>query len=73
MTDVQFLAHESLAAFQVKTRTSHRRKQINVLFADGHVTTAGNQDNALTVDIGNVPYGGLVQILDVFEKADELR
>jgi len=73
VTDVQFLAHTSLAAFDVKTRTSHQRKHSNILFAPGHVTSAANQDDALTVDIGIAPWDGLERILDMFEKADELR
>jgi prepilin-type N-terminal cleavage/methylation domain-containing protein len=73
VTDVQFLAHASLAAFDVKTRTSHQRKHSNILFAPGHVTSAANRDDALTVDIGIAPYDGLERILDMFEKADALR
>ena len=73
VTDVQFLAHESLAAFQVKTRTSHQRKHSNLLFADGHVTTASNKDGGLTVDVGTSPYDGLERILSMFEKADEFQ
>jgi prepilin-type N-terminal cleavage/methylation domain-containing protein len=73
VADVQFLAHSSLAAFQVKTRTSHRRKQCNLLFAAGHVTTAANNDDALTVDVGISPYDGLKRILDMFEVADTYR
>jgi prepilin-type processing-associated H-X9-DG protein len=73
VADVQFLAHESLAAFQVKTRTSHQRKHSNLLFADGHVSTADNRDDALTVDVGNLPYDALERILTMFEQADELQ
>ncbi len=73
VADVQFLAHASLAAFQVKTRTSHQRQASNVLFAAGHVRTVSNQDDKLTVDIGAIPYGALVRILDMFELADEHR
>lgn len=71
VTDVQFLAHPSLAAFQVKTRTSHRRTSSNVLFAAGHVSTLSNRDESLTVDVGKVPYDALEHILAMFEKADE--
>jgi hypothetical protein len=71
VTDVQFLAHSSLAAFQVKTRTSHQRVASNVLFAPGHVSTISNRDDSLTVDIGKVPYDALEHILAMFEKADE--
>jgi len=73
VTDVQFLAHSSLAAFDVKTRTSHQRKHSNILFAAGHVTTASNRDDTLTVDIGTVPYDALERILAMFEVADEHR
>ena len=73
VSDVQFLAHPSLAAFQVKTRTSHQRASSNVLFAAGHVKTISNRDDELTVDIGNVPYDALERILDMFETADDYR
>jgi hypothetical protein len=73
VTDVQFLAHPSLAAFQVKTRTSHKRAASNVLFAAGHVTTVSNRDDILTVDIGTYPYDALERILNMFELADAYR
>ncbi len=73
VTDVQFLAHESLAAFQVKTRTSHQRTANNILFAPGHVKTVSNRDDKLTVDIGSLPYDALGRILDMFELADDHR
>lgn len=73
VTDVQFLAHPSLAAFQVKTRTSHKRAASNILFAAGHVRTVSNKDDKLTVDIGTAPYDALERILAMFELADEYR
>ncbi|MFH1717687.1 MAG: prepilin-type N-terminal cleavage/methylation domain-containing protein [Planctomycetota bacterium] len=73
VTDVQFLAHPSLAAFHVKTRTSHQRAASNILFAAGHVNTVPNRDDSFTVDIGTSPYSALERILDVFELADEHR
>jgi len=71
VADVQFLAHSSLAAFQVKTRTSHQREASNVLFAAGNVSTLANCDDALTVNIGTTPYDALERILTMFEHADE--
>ncbi len=71
VTDVQFLAHQSLAAFQVKTRTSHQKTSSNVLFADGHVTTVKNENDMLTVDVGTTPYDALEKILDMFELVDD--
>ena len=73
VTDVQFLAHPSLAAFQVVTRTSHRRAASNVLFADAHVTTVSNRDDTFTINIGTRPYDALQRILEMFELADERR
>lgn len=73
VADVQFLAHPSLAAFQVKTRTSHKRAASNILFAAGHVRTISNRDDKLTVDIGTAPYDALERILAMFELADDNR
>jgi prepilin-type N-terminal cleavage/methylation domain-containing protein len=73
VTDVQFLAHPSLAAFQVKTRTSHKRAASNILFAAGHVRTVSNKDDSLTVNIGTQPYDALERILSMFELADNYR
>lgn len=70
VSDVQFLAHSSLASFQVKTRTSHNRDSSNVLFADGHVTNVLNKDDMLTIDVGTSPYDALEMILDMFELVD---
>jgi prepilin-type N-terminal cleavage/methylation domain-containing protein/prepilin-type processing-associated H-X9-DG protein len=71
--DVQFLAHPSLAPFQVVTRTSHNRKTSNILFADGQVASQDNADGRFTVDIGFYPYDALDKILKAFELADENR
>lgn len=73
VTDVQFLAHPSLAAFQVKTRTSHQRRFNNTLFAAGHVSSLKNHEDTYTVDIGTMPYNALEHILTTFERADEQR
>lgn len=73
VTDVQFLAHHSLAAFQVKTRTSHKKSASNVLFADGRVTTVKNKDDMLTVDVGTTPYDALEKILAMFEVVDNYK
>jgi len=73
VSDVQFMAHQSLAAFQVKTRTSHRKTTSNILFAEGHVNTVRNKDDMLTVDIGTTPYDALEKILAMFEVVDDYR
>ena len=71
--DVQFLANESLSAFGVMTRTSHRRKAVNILLADTQVIRQDNSDDRYTVDIGGYPYDALDKILAAFERADGLR
>lgn len=71
VSDIQFLAHPSLAAFQVKTRTSHQRTSSNILFADGHVQTLSNENDEWTIDIGADPYDALEKILEMFESADD--
>ena len=68
--DAQFLAHPSLAAFGVVTRTNHSKSVSNGLFADGHAALMFNGDNALTVDVGYSPYNALGQIVTAFEAAD---
>jgi prepilin-type N-terminal cleavage/methylation domain-containing protein len=73
VADVQFLAHPSLASFQVKTRTNHQRAASNILFAAGNVTTVSNRDDKFTVDIGTSPYDALEKILAMFELADDYR
>ena len=73
VSDVQFHAHPSLAAWLVKTRTSHRGISSNVLFAAGHVHTLSNRDDSLTVNVGTAPYDALERILAMFETADEHR
>lgn len=73
VTDVQFLAHSSLAAFQVKTRTSHNQQISNALFADGHISSVSNRNDELTVNIGTSPYDALEKILNVFECLDNYR
>jgi len=73
VSDVQFLAHPSLAAFQVKTRTSHQRAASNVLFAAGNVSTLSNRSDEFTVNVGTAPYDALDRILAMFERADDRR
>ncbi len=73
VTDVQFLAHPSLAQFQVKTRTSHKQQVSNVLFADTHVNSVSNRNDELTVNVGTSPYDALEKILNTFEYLDNYR
>lgn len=69
--DVQFLVNSSMPG--IVSRTSHDRKAINILLADNQVIRQDNSDDQYTIDIGPVLHIALENILDVFEKADELR
>jgi len=71
--DVQFLAHPSLSTFNIVSRTAHQKQDSNILFTDGRVITADNEQDSFTVDIGWFPYDALDKILKAFERADELR
>jgi prepilin-type N-terminal cleavage/methylation domain-containing protein/prepilin-type processing-associated H-X9-DG protein len=71
--DSIFLCPPGLETFGVKTRTHHRAKSVDILFADGHAISRPNRDAKYTVDVRD--YAELRQafdkILKVLEKADE--
>ncbi len=71
--DQLFLCPPELAAFNVKSRTNHRRRWVNVLHADGHVVTRPNSDERFTVDVRNYSElrGSFSRILGALERADE--
>ncbi len=70
--DTQFLSPPDLAAFNVKPRTHHRLRFVNILHADGSVISRRNEDGRFTVDLRE--YGDIRdafgRILSVFERAD---
>jgi prepilin-type N-terminal cleavage/methylation domain-containing protein len=70
--DSQFLSPADLASFNVKPRTHHRRRLVNVLHADGSVVSRPNGDDRFTVDLRD--YGDIrdafSRILGVLEHAD---
>jgi prepilin-type N-terminal cleavage/methylation domain-containing protein/prepilin-type processing-associated H-X9-DG protein len=70
--DSQFLSPPDLASFNVKSRTHHRLKFVNVLFADGSARSRRNGDGRFTVDLRD--YGDIHdafnRILRVLEQAD---
>jgi prepilin-type processing-associated H-X9-DG protein len=67
--DANFIAYPSLAAFHVYTRTYHRQRWVNVLFADGHVDGAVNGGD-YTVDSVGAIYDSFGRMLKAFEFAD---
>ncbi len=72
--DSQFLSPPDLASFNVKSRTHHQRKFVNVLFADGSAGSRRNGDGRFTVDLRD--YGDIRdafnRILRVLEQADSV-
>jgi prepilin-type N-terminal cleavage/methylation domain-containing protein len=70
--DTQFLSPPDLATFNVKSRTHHRRKLVNVLHADGSTVSRLNADDRFTVDLreyGDI-HDAFSRILGVLEQAD---
>ncbi len=62
-----------LESFNVKPRTYHRQRFVNVLHSDGHVLSRRNTDGRFTVNL--VTYGEMrgvfSRILEVLESADQ--
>lgn len=70
--DSLFLCPPSLAMFNVKPRTHHQQKLVDILYADGSVASRLNQDARFTVDLRNYAslYDAFNRILKVLERAD---
>ncbi|HSW00604.1 MAG TPA: DUF1559 domain-containing protein [Sedimentisphaerales bacterium] len=73
--DTQFLCPANLAQFNVTPRTHHRRRFVEILFADGGVVSCSNQDARFMVDLldYNQVRRAFSKILEVLEWADEAR
>ena len=71
--DSNFLTASGMEAFNVRTRTHHRTRTANILFADGHVISEANRDARYTVDVRDFAQvrQAFDKILQVFEAADE--
>jgi prepilin-type N-terminal cleavage/methylation domain-containing protein/prepilin-type processing-associated H-X9-DG protein len=70
--DTQFLAPDSLESFNIKPRTHHQQRSVNILFADGHVASRHNHDDRFLVDVQDYAElrGAFDKILGVLERAD---
>jgi prepilin-type N-terminal cleavage/methylation domain-containing protein len=71
--DTQFLCPSDLAEFNVKPRTHHREKLVNILFSDRHVVSCSNADGRFTVDLQDHTQlrDAFNKILEVLERGDE--
>jgi len=75
VVDMNLLTPPGLESFNVVTRTQHRRKVAQVLYADGSVATRQNREGRFTVDVSDYQdlYNAFSRILSVFEYADEVQ
>ena len=70
--DTMFLCGDELSAFNITSRTHHKKQSANILFADGHVISHANKNGKFTVDVrdyAELP-DSFSKILSVFEQAD---
>jgi type II secretory pathway pseudopilin PulG len=70
--DTQFLAPDTLESFNIKSRTHHQQRAVNILFAEGHVASRSNADGRFLVDVQDYAElrGAFDRILSVLERAD---
>jgi prepilin-type processing-associated H-X9-DG protein len=73
LIDTQFLAPDGFASFGIISRTHHRQKWANVLFADGHAEPLANSENRFVVDLSDdyTLIHTFDRILKVLENADK--
>jgi len=70
LMDQNFVVDPELPVFNIITRTNHRQRMVNALYADGHVETLANQDGQYTVMIGTGLHGAPDRMLEILERAD---
>jgi prepilin-type N-terminal cleavage/methylation domain-containing protein len=71
--DTQFLCPPNLEAFNISTRTHHRKLSASILFADGSVLSRPNTGGRFAVDVSdyNELRDAFNKILQVLEQADQ--
>ncbi len=71
--DTQFLCSGEVATYNVKPRTHHKQRFVDVLYSDGHVLSLPNRDRRFTLDLQNNAdlYDAFNRMLEVLEKADD--
>ncbi|HEY7117307.1 MAG TPA: type II secretion system protein [Tepidisphaeraceae bacterium] len=68
--DANFIASPGLAVFHVFTRTNHKQRWVNILFADGHADGIANDSGDYTVNSVGAIYDSFGRMLKAFENAD---
>ena len=68
--DGNLLAPPQFNPFGIFTRTNHRRRDVNVLYADGRVRTLSNAGDRFTIDLAVDPHRAPHRMLEALEFAD---
>jgi prepilin-type processing-associated H-X9-DG protein len=68
--DTQFFAPPTMRMFNLHSRTHHKERVVNALYADGHVSTHPNTDDRFKVNLSLSVYNTLGRILSIFEELD---
>ena len=70
--DSEFLCSLTVGVYNIKPRTHHKQKIVDVLFYDGSVQSFNNRDRRYTLDLRNNAelYDAFNRILKVLERAD---
>lgn len=70
--DTQFLCPPDLETFNIKPRTHHQQKSVDILFSDGHAISRLNTNGRWVVDLREYSElrDGFNKILNVLEQAD---
>lgn len=70
--DSVFLTSDDFASFGITNKTNHKKLWVNVLYADGHVTTHLNRNKDYTIDETSMAalHTAFGSIVSIFEKAD---
>jgi hypothetical protein len=73
--DSLFLCPPELEAFNVRPRTHHRQKSVNILNVDGSTVSRPNNGGRFTVDVRDYAElrGAFNRILEALEEADQAR
>lgn len=68
--DTQFIAPDTMAVFNIYSRTHHRQKVVNALYTDAHAVTHQNTSNRFRIQLSISGYQTIDKILSTFEELD---
>lgn len=72
LMDSQYIVSPDMAMFGVRPNTHHRKRVVNVLYSDGHVSAKNNRHGQFNIDLVNATgiHRSFDMILQRFELAD---